>query len=84
MKFKARECENPNCRTMFSPKIPNQRVCPDEECQRWKARENRRAFRLRREQEHKSMLESLVMPTRGEGCMVGSIQWCPFPGVTCW
>ena len=80
-----RLCENPNCRDPLPAHAPpHQKVCGKERCIRWKSRENRRAFRIRRGLERIPVPDTIIMPTWGEGCAVGSTLWCPFPGIENW
>lgn len=77
-----RPCENPNCRKMFIPRVHNQRVCQNTRCQNWKAKQNRMAYKKRKPKAYAA--GHVTMPHWGEGCAVGSILFCPFPGVTGW
>lgn len=84
-KLPEKPCENPDCREMFEPLAPNQRTCKRPRCIRWKARENRRAYRERRGLTLAPIPRGKVeAPTWGDGCAVGSILWCPFPGIEAW
>ena len=84
-KLPEKPCENPDCREMFEPLAPNQRTCKKPRCIRWKARENRMAYREKHGRTRKvPQPDQVCMPTRGEGCAVGSILWCPFPGIENW
>ena len=86
MRYKLVLCERPGCGKRFRPRVHNQRVCKDEVCIAWKARENVQAFRERRRQQAKAEepQEPVTPPSWGDGCCVGSILFCPFPGVTSW
>ena len=82
-KLPEKPCENPDCREMFEPLAPNQRTCKKPRCIRWKARENRKAY-MARKGKVTPQPEAVCRPTRGDGCAVGSILWCPFPGIENW
>ena len=82
-KLPEKPCENPDCREMFEPLAPNQRTCKRPRCIRWKARENRKAY-MARKGNVPPQPEAVCMPSWGDGCAVGSILWCPFPGITNW
>lgn len=78
-------CENPNCRTgPFEPQAQNQKTCRDPLCLKWKYRQNRRAYLAKRGIDRTPRPDEICMPTWGEGCAVGSILWCPFPGIANW
>lgn len=79
-------CENPNCKTgPFEPLAPNQKTCRDPRCIKWKYRQNRIAYREKHGIGRKiPQPDQVCMPTRGDGCTVGSILWCPFPGIENW
>ena len=84
-KLPEKPCENPDCREMLEPLAPNQRTCKKPRCIRWKARENRIAYREKHGIGRKiPQPDQVCMPTWGDGCAVGSILWCPFPGIEAW
>ena len=83
-KLPEKECENPDCREMFEPLAPNQRTCKRLRCIRWKARENRKSYLAKRGIDRTPVPEKVEMPVWGEGCAVGSVLWCPFPGIENW
>lgn len=79
-----RECENPDCKDLFEPHVHNQRICNKKRCAVWKAKENRKKYVEARKAELEARIVRITMPTRGDGCAVGSMLWCPFPGIENW